>query len=392
MFLDDHLIVEMKNLKRDFKQPTKHPENPLLKPDQPWERRMIELYGTVLFDDEMQKFRCWYLASESGAGQPEYYICHAESKDGIHWEKPHVGSEPFGPYERHNIVIPGGHGISVIKDADEADPKRRYKAAGGDIFATSPDGIQWAIENNRYAVHKNDTCSSLVCWKDEFLYYVRNQEPETGNSVFDPKTGKTWTGTMRGVGLSTSSDFHKWAEKRSIFRTDERDGFPWVQPHALCVTAYGDVLIGLLPIMHIIPEEGNNIMGTIDVQMMVSRDGRDWQRVADRNVFMPADKPAPKGKRNWDARFHPGANMLVRDDLVYIYYFGTNLLFGESNWQDGTLRFGGAARPAEFVERGSQRAASFRHWPRHAPCRSISVPSPRELGDGRRVADSRTTF
>ncbi|MEX2306809.1 MAG: hypothetical protein WD738_04420 [Pirellulales bacterium] len=359
LFLDDHLIADMKNLRRDLKQPTKHPANPLIIPDQPWERRMIELYGTVLFDDDTQSFRCWYLASESGSAKPEYYICYAESKDGIHWKKPFVGSEPFGPYQRHNIVIPGGHGISVIKDVDDADPQRRYKAAGGDIFATSPDGSHWKVENNRYAVGKNDTCSSLVRWKDEYLYFVRNQEPETGTTVPDPKTGKNWTGTMRGVGLSTSSDFRTWTEKRSIFRTDERDGFPWVQPHALCVTAYGDVLIGLLPIMQIIPEEGNNIMGTVHVELMISRNGRNWDRVADRGVFMPFDKPEPKNRRKWDARFHPGANMFVKDDMVYIYYFGTKVLFGEGSWQDGSLRFGGAVAPAKFVEQVHTKPRPF---------------------------------
>lgn len=359
LFIDDYLIAEMLNLCRDVKQPTKHPANPLIKPDKPWERRMIELYGTVLFDDDTQSFRCWYLASESGEAKPEYYICYAESKDGIHWEKPAVGQQPFGPYERHNVVIRGGHGISVIKEPLDPDPQRRYKAAGGDLFGTSPDGIHWNMENNRYAVRKNDTCSSLVRWKDEYLYFVRNQEPETGSAIADPKTGKTWTGTMRGVGLSTSNDFQTWTEKKSILRTDERDGFPWVQPHALCVTPYGDVLIGLLPIMHIIPADGNNLMGTVSVQLAASRNGREWERVADRAVFMPCDKPDPKANRNWDARFHPGANMLVKDDLVYIYYFGTNLLFGESNWQDGALRFGEGAEPAKPVERTFTEARPF---------------------------------
>jgi hypothetical protein len=164
---------------------------------------------------------------------------------------------------------------------------------------------------------------------------------------------------MRGVGLCTSGDFRTWTEKKSIFRTDDRDGFPWVQPHALCVTPYGDVLIGLLPIMQIIPDEGNNLMGTINVQLMTSRDGRDWQRVADRGVFMQHDKPEPPGKRNWDARFHPGANMFVKDDTVYIYYFGTTLLFGESNWQDGSLRFGEGVEKAKLVERTFTEARPF---------------------------------
>lgn len=349
LFLDDSIIAHTENVCLDVKQPKKHPSNPLIRADQPWERREIELYGTVLFDNDTQSFRCWYLASASGAFKPEYYICYAESQDGIHWKKPMVGVDPFGPYKRHNVVIRGGHGISVIKEPNDPNPDRRYKAVGGDLAAWSADGIHWTSENIRYAVGKNDTCPSMLRWKGQYLYFLRNQEPETGTRFVDDDTGTNWSGTMRGVGLSTSSDFREWTKKISILRSDERDGFPWGQPHALCVTAYGDVLIGLLPMLHLIPAEDNNFMGTMDVQLVTSRNGRDWRRVADRAIFMPCDKPQPSFNRKWDSRFHPGSNMFVKDDVVYIYYFGTNVGFGDTKWQEGSSRFG-SAPPARFKE------------------------------------------
>jgi hypothetical protein len=330
LFLDDVLIAEMKNVRREMQQPARHPKNPLIKPDFPWENRMIEFYGSVLFDERLEKFRCWYLASESPDANPEYYICYAESRDGIEWQKPFVGEGKFGPYDRHNIVLRGGHGISVMETPGDPDPARRFKGVGGDFFAWSPDGLHWTTENCRAAIGKNDTSPSFVHWKGEYLYYVRNQEPETGKKVFDSISGKTWSGTMRGVGLSVSKDFRSWTPKRSILRGDERDRFPWGQPHALCATVYGDVLIGLLPMLALNPEDDNNFTGTMNVQLATSRDGRNWHRVANRAVFMAEDNPGPLEQRNWDAHFHPGSPMLVKDDLVYIYYFGCKFFHGEA--------------------------------------------------------------
>ena len=54
-----------------------------------------------------------------------------------------------------------------------------------------------------------------------------------------------------------------------VFKADEKDGYPWTQAYGLCVTPYGDVLIALVPMVHLKPEEANNSYGTMDVQMAV---------------------------------------------------------------------------------------------------------------------------
>ncbi len=349
LFLDDYVIARLINLQRDLKQPIKHPDNPVIRQNFPWEDKLMQVYGTVLYEPELKKFRCWYMASQKtstansgvsvGPGLPEYYICYAESDDGIRWSKPMVGKNPLGTYAKHNIVITDGHGICVMKTPEDPNPQRRYKAAGGAIYAFSPDGIEWEVHSWRDSIGKNDTTTSVVPWNGEFLAFVRNQEK-------DP----AWPHVMRGVGISVSSDFEHWTPKKSVLKTDKKDGYPWVQTHALCVTAYGDQLIGLLPIYHLIQEPGNNALGDMDLQLVVSRDGRKWHRVADRAVFMPQEKSEPVTKRPWDMRFHPASTMLVKDDLVYIYYYGTKIRWGEGNWRSGTLRFGGVGGAASKTE------------------------------------------
>ena len=315
LFLDDHVVAQMKNLQRVVQRPRKHPANPLIVQEFPWERRTVQVYGTVLYEPESGKFRCWYLGSENPDAKPEYYMCYAESSDGIRWTKPMVGSGRIGRHDRHNVVVPGGHGLCVLRSPTDPNPKRRYKGLGGDTLAFSPDGVRWTLEPFE-AAGKNDTGSSVVFWRGEYLAYVRNQER-------DPD----WPAVMRGVALSTSRDFRRWTPKKTILTTDKRDGYPWVQPYGMEVSVYGDQLIGLLPVLFLERIKGNNSLGVIRVQLAVSRDGRRWHRVADRATLLA---PTPAGsKPAWDSgTIFPSTTLLVKDDEIRIYYTGVTRRHG----------------------------------------------------------------
>jgi isopenicillin-N N-acyltransferase-like protein len=169
-----------------------------------------------------------------------------------------------------------------------------------------------------------------VRWKDEYLAYVRYQ-------VVDPK----WPGVMRGVGLTTSKDFEHWTPKEVVFTTDAKDNYPWTQPYALSVTPYGDQLIGILLMLHLDKVEGNNSLGDEDTQLVVSRDGRNWSRVAGRATFLESTPDS------WDeGRIHaPAASMVVKDDVVHIYYSASDTRHGSGSW--GTAGIGLATLPAD---------------------------------------------
>ena len=52
LFLDDGFLVERaEGIRYVMHQPVKHPHNPLLVPDMPWELQ-VQLYGSVLWDEE----------------------------------------------------------------------------------------------------------------------------------------------------------------------------------------------------------------------------------------------------------------------------------------------------------------------------------------------------
>lgn len=346
LFLDDTLVASMTGVKRVLHQPHRHPANPLIVQEYPWEKRTLQVYGTVLFDRGLGAYRCWYLASRSPDETPEYYMCYAESANGIRWRKPMVGPVRMPRLERHNIVVPGGHGLCVLSSPGDADPKQRYKGLGGSTLAFSPDGIHWSLEPFN-AAGKNDTGSSVVYWKGRYHAYVRNQER-------DPN----WPGVMRAVALSTSRDFHHWTPKQTILMTDEQDGYPWVQPYGLEVSVYGDQLIGLLPLLYLDRIKGNNSLGAIKVQLAVSRGGRRWHRVAERATFFE-----PGRGEVWDrGTIFPSTTLVVKDDQIYIYYTGVSRRHGEGEGaakgiglatlrRDGFVSLDAGATPGKIVTR-----------------------------------------
>ena len=78
----------------------KHPSNPLLIQDQPWEQRLDNGYPNVLHnpDDPNGAFRIWYggfIACEhcdTTEGSKRVNAWHyANSSDGLQWEKPKLG-------------------------------------------------------------------------------------------------------------------------------------------------------------------------------------------------------------------------------------------------------------------------------------------------------------
>ena len=77
LFVDDHLIAERDGVDLTLHQPTKHPANPVLRAEHPWESEGLAIYGTVMLTDT-GRFRMWHRA-QAGARR----ICYAESADGV---------------------------------------------------------------------------------------------------------------------------------------------------------------------------------------------------------------------------------------------------------------------------------------------------------------------
>src|SRR5437870_1268964 len=99
LFVDDFLI-ESTTLRRTFHRAEYYADNPVLKPDRPWEGEgqhptaMVFSDG-VWYDPQDQLFKIWYMGEQVRA------TCYATSRDGIHWEKPALDVQPGT-----NVVLP----------------------------------------------------------------------------------------------------------------------------------------------------------------------------------------------------------------------------------------------------------------------------------------------
>src|SRR5688572_4646102 len=95
----------------------------------------VRFYGTVIASGD--KLQMWYLGRSSldrGDKGGQYRVCYATSRDGLNWEKPHLGLVEFNGTKANNIVnLRGGHAdfaaLPVLFDPSDPDPQRRYKVA-----------------------------------------------------------------------------------------------------------------------------------------------------------------------------------------------------------------------------------------------------------------------
>jgi hypothetical protein len=85
------VIDRMDGVHKVLHQASRHPKNPILVPQHPWEGRALEA-PIVFWDEDLERFRMYYWALHSDA----IYTCYATSEDGIRWDRPVLGRRaPF---------------------------------------------------------------------------------------------------------------------------------------------------------------------------------------------------------------------------------------------------------------------------------------------------------
>ncbi|MAE67287.1 MAG: hypothetical protein CMJ18_23745 [Phycisphaeraceae bacterium] len=306
LFLDDRCVARTTNLARCVQQPVKFEGNPVIRADHPWER--VHVYRpSVIYEPQLDRFRMHYTAI---SGPKRLATCRAESDDGFHWRKPLGDEIPFEE-QPSNIRRGPAHCIRT------GDPRRPYIGVFNKDFvngrfegrgcsvAVSEDGDRWGAALN-ITQTKCDTVPSIVWHEPAKRYFVY-----TRAQAFHPRL----EGHVRITGVMSSEDFEQWTPKYAFNLVSEEEGFPYVQVHALTAHAYGDVLIGEVPIFHL-EESGNNFLARCEIQLATSRDGWHWQRVAGRGVFLP------HGPEDWDRWYVHSTSMTRKGDTLYFYFNG----------------------------------------------------------------------
>jgi hypothetical protein len=275
------------------------------------------------------------------------------------WIKPDLELFPYYENSKTNIVLvgaggkQGGYGDrycnSVVVDHRDPDPSKRYKMlyydwhvgedakrGAGTHVAFSPDGIHWT----KYAggmVSKTSFGAKGIqpLFNDQEIYV---EAPQKNGSVrkswqiplsmsdamdvfFDSRRntfasyGKMWIpgpdGSLawkHGMGRMESRDFIHWSKPELILTTDDNDP-PQVEFHTSPVFPYNDQYLSLNQIL-------DRSAGTIDVELMSSRDGFRWDRSFANQWVIP---------RGLEGKFDAGSVLtngtpIVLENEVRFYY------------------------------------------------------------------------
>jgi hypothetical protein len=123
VLVDDYIVESMNGLARRVNPLVKHPANPVIRPDQPWEEKSA-VPISAFYDEDLKLYRMWYRP-----GPGKFNLGYNTSKDGIAWDKPALGLVDFkGSRENNQIALKTGPAWNgALKDLRETDPARRSR-------------------------------------------------------------------------------------------------------------------------------------------------------------------------------------------------------------------------------------------------------------------------
>jgi hypothetical protein len=335
LFLDDVGIEKMDGLTRTVNRPTRHPANPVIKPDMPWEDR-CQVYGTAMWDPDADIFKIWYLTVPRDRGlrpldlgdgrvRPPHttLAAYAFSRDGIHWAKPVLDQFPYDGDRRNNLLDLGRQnceGISVLYEPGDPKPDRRWKC------------LYWDHGTGGYELHNGKPYSKdgpddglCVAFSQDGLIWkpvpenpVIRKYSDTGqNLLFDPRIKRYVAfgrfGFGRRIARSSSGDCINWTQPELVMECDAADG-PKTQYYGAGIDLYEGVYIAMLWVYR----EGGD--GKIDTQLATSRDGVHWARVGNRQTWLTLGDDD-----GWEGGMVRSIGRIIpRGDQLFIYYCGVH--------------------------------------------------------------------
>lgn len=308
LFVDDFLIAET-TLRRTYHAATYHDQNPILKPDRPWEMTQpnptaMAFSDGVWYDPQDRRFKMWYMSGYiAGTG-------YATSADGLHWEKPELDVVPGT-----NLVQKGSRDSGTVwLDHAAGQAQQRYKMSlwsGGALsLSTSPDGIHWS-RPVRTAGTGDRTTFFYNPFRKRWIFSLR------AGIAGDPRVRRSWEAEdfLTGGDWKKLDDAPLWTSADNA--DPQRDDLQ-TQPqlYNLDCVAYESLLLGLFTIWRGQP---SNRAKPNEVCLGFSRDGFHWWR-PDRRAFIPVSER--HGDWNWGNVQSAGGGCLVMGDKLYFYVSG----------------------------------------------------------------------
>lgn len=385
LFVDDSLIDRSHAVHRAVGQPQKHPGNPLLKADVPWEQG-LKLYGSVLHDGG--RYRMWYqMLHFWHAASPRFAtgVGYAESRDGLRWKKPRCGvTHPVhGPTNLVMLSAGRAHlcSPSVVRDDTDPDPARRYKMMFYDTMSAehleafgSPFPPDASVPGWRAVPGEG----MFVCTSPDGLHWQRPVFPAfpgpndvaalsqlaDGRLLAAYKTSNCPDRHFRVIETAESRDGARWRRHGIVLEPDWRDP-PGTEFYGMSAFEYFGNLLGLVCVYHNSPDNKS-----LDIQLAAGEEVGRWARAAERGVLLPT---GPRG--SWDGGgIYVASAPLVSPpkapDEIRLYYSGISARHDDMRYKEwsiglATLRLDGFA---------AMRAGYFTGWLKTRP---VNATGPR---------------
>ncbi|MCB1234320.1 MAG: hypothetical protein KDM91_04545 [Verrucomicrobiae bacterium] len=369
LMVDDRDILYRAGTERVFVPARKHDASPVVSEEHVWEKAIG--WTSVSRNPETGIYQLWYQAYAGRGHHPKTHdcvVCYAESPDGIQFSKPKLGLHSFNDIADTNIVLIGNggygdrYGNAVIVDPREPDPAKRYKMAyydwsvrdgrefAGLHLAFSPDGVRWTKH------------PGLVY---PTAYGARGmQPPRDGEETYFESPGKNDTVRKRWVLPNTMSDaadvmfdpvrkcfaiYGKlWIDgpdgsmgwKHAMGRVESADLLHWTKPRVVCFPDEFDLSVAEFHTSPVFWHSGrfyclNQILdrrkdiGGIDIELMVSHDGLDWERPFRDGRFLARGEP---GSFDSGSLFTNATPVVLGDEMRFYYgaYGSTAIGGGEA--------------------------------------------------------------
>ena len=345
-FFDDAVVEVADHLTRTIHHPVPDERSPLICRDRPWEHVTYFSCNSwnLRRDPDSGHFHCFYtdfkldrerLWSRGGGSHgwenARLRQLYARSDDGLDWVKPPMGIQHEDGRDTNIVFGTEDYGsvydICIVDDPLERDPQRRFKTLYTRIVpvaenesrftvhaAHSADGIhltpyaegpvfgRLGRERGDVTIQAFDPDSQTHLAATRHPYYrsvpgrghlrppPAGRPGVGGEPGFDAALGAAIRQGRRRIFLIESRDFLHWSEPRPILAPDPAvdnvdDAFYGMTPLRL-----GGQWVGFLNVFHM-------VSNTMDVQLVHSRDGRAWRRVAP-GPGCGAARPAP-GMNSW---------------------------------------------------------------------------------------------
>jgi len=326
-----------------------HPA-PVLQPEYPWEGHYAALYGSVLRIGD--GYRMYYQSYVDGGG---FFVCLAESADGVRWEKPlfrplmeaarklyptvEVGGKVQDFYHRTaelnalSNVVSDYHIPSVIYAPGEEYPYRLFGyTERGYCVAFSKDGLSFHEhpESPVIPIRRYPNRRTRKVWFSDVAPVFYDRRKKVYRAMVKTYRIDGEGRTRRCVGMSTSRDFVRWTRPHTIWTPSEREdrlarsrGYRWADFYGLCPFNWEDRYLGFLWLFMIEEEipEGTH-RGRIEVYLVQSRDCIRWE--------FTSTEPLIKAERWHSGTVTTASQPLIEDGKIRVYFSGSSFEHGKN--------------------------------------------------------------